>query len=263
MEQFPAHDLTVPARHCGPPTSGNGGWTAGALAALIDHNCPEDRAKSWPTIEVTLRQPPPLDAPMTITTDGDLTTASFGGAEIASARVARDVDPADVPAVPVEEARAAMARYPGHTFHPFPTCYVCGTDRAEGDGQRIFPGQVEDADEMARAASVWVPQPSMAEDWHQYVDEHGRASLADTWAALDCVGGWAGDMTERLMVLGRMTAAVDTLPVLGEEHVVVGQKRGAEGRKTFTAGTLYDSDGRVVARAEHVWIAIDPDTFGT
>ena len=64
------------------------------------------------------------------------------------------------------------------------------------------------------------------------------------------------------MVLGRMTARIDTLPVIGEEHVVVGAKRGQEGRKTFTASTLYDADGRVVATAEHIWIAVDPEVFG-
>jgi hypothetical protein len=64
------------------------------------------------------------------------------------------------------------------------------------------------------------------------------------------------------MVLGRMTARVETLPVIGEEHVVVGAGRGRDGRKTFTASTLYDGDGRVVATAEHVWIAVDPELFG-
>ena len=83
-----------------------------------------------------------------------------------------------------------------------------------------------------------------------------------TWAALDCVGGWAGDLEERLMVLGGMTARVDSLPVVGDEHVVVGQARGQDGRKTFTASTLYDPDGRIVAVAEHVWIAVDPAAFG-
>jgi len=63
------------------------------------------------------------------------------------------------------------------------------------------------------------------------------------------------------MVLAGMTARVDTLPVIGEEHVVVGQDRGREGRKTFTAATLYDRDGRVVASAEHVWVAVDPAAF--
>jgi hypothetical protein len=64
------------------------------------------------------------------------------------------------------------------------------------------------------------------------------------------------------MVLGRMTARVDTLPVIGEPHVVMGGARGSDGRKTFTASTLYDADGRVVAVAEHVWIAVDPADFG-
>ena len=75
------------------------------------------------------------------------------------------------------------------------------------------------------------------------------------------MGGWAGDLTERLMVLASMTARVDTLPLIGEEHVVVGQARGHEGRKTFTASTLYDADGRVVAVAEHLWVAVDPAAF--
>ena len=89
-----------------------------------------------------------------------------------------------------------------------------------------------------------------------------RASVATTWAALDCVGGWAGDLTERLMVLGRMTARIDTLPVIGEDHVVVGTRLRTEGRKTFTAATLYDADSRIVASAEHIWIAVDPAVFG-
>jgi hypothetical protein len=111
-------------------------------------------------------------------------------------------------------------------------------------------------------AAPWTPHPSVAEDYHQYGDDTQRASLPVTWAALDCVGGWAGDLTERPMVLGRITAQVHTLPVVGEPHVVVGAARGSEGRKTFTAATLYASDGSVVAVAEHVWIAIDPAAFG-
>ena len=109
-------------------------------------------------------------------------------------------------------------------------------------------------------ASLWVPHASLAErgDVH---DEVERVGVGTTWAALDCVGGWSEDLEGRPMVLGRMTARVDALPVVGEPHVVVGQRRGADGRKSFTASTLYDSDHRVVATAEHVWIAVDPATF--
>jgi hypothetical protein len=258
-------ELIVPPRFCGPPDSGNGGWVCGALATLDPEPCPDNRVASWPPIEVTLRQPPPLDAPMLVEVDGDVATASFGGAVIATARPV-DTDP--VPAEPVlpAVARAAESSYAGLVSHPFPTCFSCGPDRDEADGLRIFPGPVDpvtgpDGQPRPRVAATWTPHPSLAEDWHTYVDDHRRASVAATWAALDCAGAWASGVGERHMVLGRMTARIDTLPVIGEEHVVVGENRGQDGRKSFSATTLYDADGRVVGTTEQVWIAIDPGTF--
>ncbi len=273
-------ELLVPGRFNGPAASANGGWTAGALAGLVHDG---DHAAGWPAVTVTLRRPPPLDTPVPVS-DG---VAADDAGVVATAEV---VDTAldAVDAVPEADADAARASYAGLTTHPFPTCFACGPDRADGDGLRIFPGRVaDDSEGRVRVASTWTPHESHAEDWwflrsevsrraqsallnphlserlegHAYVDDHRRASLAVTWAALDCVGGWAGDLVERPMVLGRMTARVDTLPVVGEPHVVVGGARGGEGRKTFTAATLYDPDGRVVAVAEHLWIAVDPAAF--
>ena len=256
-----ADQLLVPRRFCGPPDSGNGGWTAGALATHLTRESPDNRADEWPTVEVSLRQPPPLDSAMQLSEEpgdeGRTIRASFGGVVIASAKLV-DSELPGVDPVSHEEASAAESTYAGHTFHPFPTCFACGTGRDAGDGLRIFPGVVSGE----RVAATWSPDPSLAEDFHTYVDTPARASVAATWAALDCVGGWAGDLTERLMVLGRMTTRIDTLPVIGEDHVVVGSSRGTEGRKTFTSATLYDADGRVVASAEHVWIAVDPAAFG-
>ena len=47
--------LSIDRRFCGPPGSGNGGYTAGRLAALIG-----DPA------EITLRRPPPLETEMRV-----------------------------------------------------------------------------------------------------------------------------------------------------------------------------------------------------
>ena len=58
-----------------------------------------------------------------------------------------------------------------------------------------------------------------------------------------------------------MTARLDALPVVGDPHVVVGRHLGTDGRKSFTASTLYDADGRVVAAARHTWIQVDPALF--
>ena len=152
-------------------------------------------------------------------------------------------DPTPVAPVDVETARAAEAAYPGLTSHPFPTCFACGTGREPGDGLRIFPGPVGEG----RAAATWTPHPSVAADWHEYTDATREAGHAVTWAALDCAGGWAADIGERLMVLGTMTARV---------HVAAGRRRGARGgrrgratrsgRKRMTAAALYDAAGRLV-----------------
>ena len=244
--------LLVPARYRGPAKSGNGGYVAGALAAELG-----DTGTS--AVTVTLRQPPPLESTMRIARVGSGLVLTFGGAVVAQASTSQaSLEP--VEAVSWDEAVAASASYPGHVSHPFPTCFACGTERP--DGLRIFPGQVPSArDGMTRVAATWVPDETVAADHHEYDDPARRTCLAATWSALDCIGGWAGDLTERLMVLGRMTAIIDDLPVQGEQHVITGEHRGSEGRKTFTASTLHDSDGRIVGRAEHVWVAVDPATF--
>lgn len=248
-------DLTIPRRFRGPARSGNGGWTAGSLAGLVPTT---DGEGVPPTIEVTLRQPPPLGVAMTVATlPDDATVLTFGGSRIAEARpVHTALTP--VEAVDPAAAEAAMASYAGHRSHPFPECFACGPARAEGDGLRIFPGPVDGPDTVA---SLWRPDPSLAELSDLLDDGVARVGTAATWAALDCVGGWSEDLEGRPMVLGRMTARVDALPVVGETHVVVGRRLGSEGRKTFTASTLYDADGRVAATAEHVWVAVDPSIF--
>jgi hypothetical protein len=251
-------EIVVPRRFCGPPSSGNGGWSAGALAAVTieraDHNDP------WPAITVSLRRPPPLDTEMPVADDEGWTVASYDGDPVARAQVA-DHELSEVPPVTPAEARAATQGYRGFIAHPFPTCFTCGIGREEGDGLRIFPGDV-DGDEQGRVAAPWTPHPSVAEDWHLYQEPARDASVPVAWAALDCVGGWSTDIEERPMVLGTITLRLDSLPRIGEEHVLVGATRGSEGRKTFTAATLYDSSGGVVATAEHVWITVDPTTFG-
>jgi len=260
-------DLIIPSRFRGPPSSGNGGYSAGAIAAYAGDECPDDHARAWPSVSVSLLAPPPLEVPMTIGPgDEGGVVASYDGKPVLSARCRHD-EVTDVDPVPPEEARAAMASYSGLTGHPFPTCFACGTGREPGDGLRIFPGRVSDTDgedgepPRVRVAATWSPDRTVAEDFHAYADEQPRVSLPVTWAALDCVGGWAGDLEERLMVLARMTVRLDSLPVIGEEHVLVGLGRGNDGRKTWTSSTMYDADGRVVASAEHLWIAVDPAAF--
>lgn len=234
--------LVIPARFNGPPDSGNGGFVAGLLAAYVSGEGP---------VQVTLREPPPLDVPLDVRLDDGQVVAALGGAVIATAQpgtLAAD------PVLPVSfrTAAAAESRYQGLTAHPFPTCFVCGTDRPRGDGLGLRPGRVGDRPEDP-VATTWVPSAGLA-------DRDGTLPARFVWAALDCPGGWASDLVARPMVLGRMTAAVHALPLAGDPCVVVGRVLDVEGRKTFTASTAYDPDGRVLGRAESTWITIRPDT---
>jgi len=241
-------ELVVASRYRGPARSGNGGYTCGALAALA----PDE----WPAVTVRLSQPPPLDVAMGVTRTDGVLVASYDGREVARAQQA-DHDPEPVAPVDPATAAAAAANYPGLTAHPFPTCFSCGTGRQPGDGLRIFPGPVA----AGRVAATWAPDPSVAGDWHEDRDATREVGHAVTWAALDCAGGWAADIGERLMVLGTMTARLFSLPAVGAEHVVVGEPRGESGRKRMSAASLYDAEGRLVGTAEHVWIAVDPADF--
>lgn len=236
--------LTVPGRFNGPASSGNGGWTAGALAAA---------AKSlagWPgDVTVQLRRPPPLDRALAVADLGDRVELRDGEDVVALAVPAGDIAWSPPGPVDLATARSAEAAYPGHRSHPFPRCFSCGPDR--DDGLRIFPGRVDDAGAAeGRVAATWTPAADLA--------DAGVVTEPVTWAALDCVSAWSSDLEHRPLVLASMTARVLSPPQAGTAYVVVGTTVRSEHRKTWTASALYDGAGRLVGQAQHLWIAIDP-----
>jgi hypothetical protein len=235
--------FVVPARFCGPPVSGNGGWVSGHLAARVT------TSSELHAVSVRLRTPPPLDRPMaTRSVAGGLDAATavvelFDGDHlVAQGQVAPGPEPRGIPApVSFADAQAAGERYEGLADHPFPTCFSCGTDRSTPDGLRLQPGRLGDSDLYAAA---WVPGDDV--------------DVETVWAALDCPGGWACGIAGRPMVLGTMIARVDTLPVAGGPHVLMAWQRGSQGRKHLSGTALYAADGTLLAQAEATWIAIDP-----
>jgi hypothetical protein len=229
--------LTVSERFSGPPGSANGGYIAGRLAAYVGS----------PAVQVTLRQPPPLDTRLDVVRTADEgVRAVFGGALIAEAAPAvLDDDPVE----PVSFGMAAEAAgaFAGFAAHPFPGCFVCGTDRPAPDGLGLRPGPVPDR--PGSTACTWVPDASLATD-------DGTVPPEIMWAALDCPGGWTVDIVGRPAVLGRMTAQIDVLPQVGDRCVVMGRLLSREGRKSVSVTTAYDGEGRVLGRAHAIWIDI-------
>jgi hypothetical protein len=232
-----AREFVVPRRFCGPPESGNGGWVSGHAAALVP------TTDELPAVTVRLRTPPPLERPLQVTiTDGTVEVAD-GDHPVLAATAAPRPGARGIPApVSFAEAEAAGAHYEGDAGHPFPTCFSCGTGRAEGDGLRLRPGRVEGGD--GAYAAAWTPARDV--------------DTETVWAALDCPGGWSAGIAGRPMVLGTVTTVVDELPVAGEPHVVMAWPRGAEGRKHYSGTALFTADGRLLAHSEATWIAVDP-----
>ena len=232
--------VMISRRFRGPDVSGNGGYSAGLVAAALGPGA---------VVEVTLRRPPPLDVVLDIEVSDTAAQLTHDGAVVADARIA-DVAPTPVEALTVEQAEDAMARYDGWSSHPFPNCFTCGPERSEGDGLRIFPGPVADG----LVASTWTPDASL-------VDENGDIPAEIIWAAMDCPGGWSAITEDRPMVLGRMAVRIDSLPTVGATYVIAGKALENQGRKSRTAVSLFDADGKVLATAEQVWIVVDPALF--
>ena len=57
------------------------------------------------------------------------------------------------------QAETAARSFRGFEEHVFQGCFVCGPERAERDGLRIFPGQTDAA---GLFAAPWIPDASLA-----------------------------------------------------------------------------------------------------
>ena len=215
----------VERRFRGPDTSGNGGYTCGLLASLVGEPA-----------EVTLRLPPPLDRPLRVERRADTAVLLDGDAVVAEARQAGLN--LDVPAPPsfdeAAHATASSSRRAG--AGEFRECFVCGPDRRDGDGLRIFPGAIDGI-----VAATWTP-----------ADEPAREVV---WATIDCPGAFALEFgTRDVLVLGRLTAEVLRVPRAGERCVVLGWPLGEDGRKRSAGTALFGEGGTLLARGLAIWI---------
>ena len=236
----PPEPILIAARFCGPPESGNGGYTCGRLAASLPS-----------PVEVTLRRPPPLDRPLAVLRSPDGLVLMDEQAPVAEARrTAFELSPPPCPGLGA--AAEAAGRYHGLQRHAFPTCFVCGPERAPGDGLRVFAGEVA-GDGLV--ACPWKPAGELANAAGVVRDEF-------VWAALDCPGAWAwlAEMSNPL-VLGRLAAVIDAPVVAGQFHIVGGWRLGREGRKHYSGTVIWRADGTVCARARSTWIEVDPARF--
>ncbi len=233
--------VEIPRRFNGPPSTANGGYACGAIAAFADG-----------PVEVALRAPPPLETALRVAsdaggrmtvTDGDVLVADAGPADLS------DVVPPVRPTV--AQAREAMRRHPFHGVSVLGSdCFVCGSQRHDGLGVHFGP------------LPGW-PKLNAALLIGDATLPHAGGVLAEriAWAALDCVS-YTPELyrSGAVSLLGAMAAEVlEPVPV-GEPVVAVGWPLETMGRRHRSASALLDTDGRTLARARALWIRLrEPD----
>ena len=227
--------LRVPARFCGPPDSGNGGYTCGLLAKELGG-----------VVECTLRNPVPLGVPLDIERSQSGGILRHGDKVIVEAS-STTIDIAPPTPIDLETATAAMKSSPAlDPQHPFPTCFVCGPKRHAHDGLEIFPAAINES----LYAATWLPAA-------EFGNSRQLLHAEFLWAALDCPTGFAsGFPVAGKLVTGRL--AVEQLqPILiGELCLLLSWPLGVEGRKHFSAACLYQNQ-KPCAVARATWIRLE------
>lgn len=222
----------VPARFNGPPGSANGGYMCGSVAQYLSGPC-----------AVRIHRPPLLDRPFGVEARPDRVDVRDGDLLIAHAAPCSPLA-APPPAPTMAAAQAARHRYAGVEDHDYARCFVCG--KLRDDGLHIFAGPVEDD---SLVACDWVPD---SEFWR----DDGTIDPVIVWAALDCPSFFGLRVPlDRLYLLGEMRAVLHHAVPGRTPLIVYAWSRGIEGRKLLAASALATPEGRVVAQAEHVWIA--------
>ncbi len=231
--------FTVPNRFCGPPDSGNGGYTCGMVAREL-------AADGATAVECTLRTPVPLNVELRVERTEKGAVLKHGNQLVIEAVPAKiDVTPpAPISFAAAQTAMASSAALDPR--HPFPTCFVCGPKRGAHDGLRIFPAPIPG--ELFAAA--WIPDHEFGNGEHYLRPEF-------LWAAMDCPTGFAsGFPTAGKLVTGRL--AVQQLHPIrtGVECVLMSWPLGVEGRKYFSAACLYQ-ENQPCAVGRATWIKVE------
>lgn len=230
--------VTIASRYKGPPNSGNGGYSCGLLASGLKG-----------AVEANLRVPPPLDRKLVLSVEGSEACLLDGETLVGQAKeTSLELAVPALPAPLILGCEAVDAPGKPNKFAPFSTCFVCGHDREYPDGLCIYARTVEGHDDIV--AAKW----TLSED---FADEEGNVRPEILWSALDCPGYFACAPGEAAL-LGRLTAEMLAPLKASGEAIVLGWDLGGEGRKRRCGTAVYAADGTLVAKADGLWILLDP-----
>ena len=235
--------MTIARRFRGPPNSGNGGYVCGMLARHIPG-----------AAEVVLRTPPPLETELSVVeVEAGQWELRQGAAIIAIGR-ATALEMNRPERATYAEAVEAEKHTPIKSL--LPMCFVCGPDRAPGDGLRLFAGPLARREAVVFAVP-WTPDPSLAAT-------DGLVAPEFVWSALDCPTGYVCQFDRETrgfsglpILLGTLSARIEGRPRPGERCVVTSWQTGSEGRRLIAEAALFGEEQNLLAVGRAVWIVVD------
>ncbi len=232
--------IIIKPEFCGFPGSGHGGYVAGLVAGFMNNEA-----------EITFRKPSPIDRPLSLSRldahrvllkDGEDVLLEANPMQV---ELSNPDPPTYAEAVAAAQESLALGNGP-----PLSNCFVCGCDRDESSGLRIFPGP---ASEKKIVAAPWIPHPSLA-------DDTGRVRTEFLWAALDCPGAYAVvSEVVQVILLGQVSAKVLATVNPGDKCIVIGWHIATEGRKIYAGTALFQEQGELLGSARQTWI--EPKSF--
>ena len=235
--------LTIARRFRGPPNSGNGGYVCGMLARHIPG-----------AAEVALRAPPPLETELDVVeVEAGRWELRQGTATIAIGRSTK-LDTNRLERATYDKAVEAEKHTPIKS--QLPMCFVCGSDRATGDGLRLFAGPLARQDAVVFAVP-WTPDPSLAA-------ADGLVAPEFVWSALDCPTGFVCVFDRETrgsnglpILLGTLSVRIEGRPRPGERCVVTSWQTGSKGRRLIAEAALFGEGENLLAFGRAVWIVVD------
>jgi hypothetical protein len=233
--------IKISPRFCGPPDSGNGGYSAGLLAAYLQGD-----------VRVKLLAPPPLDVPLTVEVLAGKGRVLQGSKLILVAEETH-LQWEQLPSPPAERLISHQRQQcRGFRDHAFPNCFVCGPQRQAGDGLCIYPGPLE----QSVCGAIWEPDKFCLDP------ATGAVATPYVWAALDCPSAFPllePEQNQYLvpMVLGTLAVSIRSMPVCGSRYRILSWAKLIEGRKGTSRSVIYDGQDQAVAYAEALWISLN------
>ena len=242
-------EIFINKRFNGPPNSGNGGYVAGLIAKEIGKCC-----------EVKLVAPPPLEKKLLLKKSNENYELYDDETLVCIANTTTvDNDPCEF----VSFSDALLGSKNGlskfEPIHALPDCFVCGPNRKEGDGLRLFTGP-QDLDsnpsEDDLVSTTWVPDKGLSSDGKNINSEY-------LWSAMDCPSGWSAhfgrhrnELEGQLVVLGKLAVEIIRVPRVEEKCIITAKYSDKSGRKILTNISMYSAEQELLANGNATWILI-------